>query len=189
MIQVKNLRILENVPFEEYLALPGYSHSIIRANGKDIKPATPKMLLGSAVDAYLTDSANYNYDNVSLIRPIALQVKKTVGGLYKYLKPQLAFTCNFIYGGFNLLYKGRADGAIIERIVLDYKVSKMPLMKGVEFFGYDNQLSGYALALGCKVAIIISQHPEKLQQTSIYNVPISSDWWEQQIIKFGEPIL
>lgn len=187
-IQVQNLKLLPNIPFEEYLALPGHSHSSIRSNGKEIKPATPKMLLGKDVDAYLTDPLSYEYDNVEIVRPIANEVIKVLGKARQYLKPQLAFTCDFVFSGFRLPYKGRADLAIIRHIVIDVKVSEMPLKRFIEYFRADNQVSGYALAIGAKAALIIQAHP-KTYATSVYNVPIVLDWWEQQIIQKGEPII
>lgn len=189
MIQTQNLKILKNIPFEEYLTLPGFSHSTLRNHGKPPIVTTAKMMLGKDVDNYLTDPTQYNHSNANVVRPIAVMIKKKIGVLYRHLEPQLAFTCEFVFGGFVMLYKGRADLAIRERLVIDTKISKMPLMKGVDFFGYDNQLSGYALALRARAAIIISQHPEKMDQTSFYNVPLKTDWWEQMIIRFGEPIL
>lgn len=187
-MRVANLKILPTIPFEDYLKLPGWSHSGIKSNGKEFKTATPKMLLGKDVDNYLTNPEEYGYENVKLIRPIALELKKKIGVLYKHLLPQLAFTADFIHEGFCLKYKGRADLAKLGKIVIDLKVSKMPLKKAVEYFGYENQLSGYALALGCPIALLQSINPETLLISS-YNVPITASWWEYEIIQKGEPIL
>jgi len=146
------------------------------------------MLLGSDVDNYLTNGENYNHDNADIIRPIAVAVKQRIGVLYKYLVPQLSFTADFVHSGFKLAYKGRSDLAIKGRLVIDIKVSEMPLAKSIQHFGYDNQLNGYAAALEATAALIFSVNP-KTKIVTCYNVPLSHEWWEYQILQKGEPIL
>lgn len=192
MIKVLNRTILTTCHFEDYLALPGWSYSGIKQDGKEWQAPTLKMQLGTDVDHYLTDPINYDHNNRELVVPIATELRKHIQPLVKFLKPQLAVTCEFEHGGFRMMYKGRGDLVIVDKLVIDIKVSEMPLMKAIDYFGYDHQLRGYAKAFGCKSAIIISISPKNPKHVQMYNVPLHQDkyiWWEHEILKRGEPIL
>jgi len=100
----------------------------------------------------------------------------------------MAVTCNFIYERFNMLFKGRIDLGIPERLVIDIKVSESPLSRTIPYFGYDRQLTGYAMAINARVALIINIHPKTLAIT-IANIQLDKDWWQAQILRRGEPML
>lgn len=183
---ISNLQIHPTILFDEYLALPGYSYSGIKNDGNTISPSK-KMQLGTQVHNYLLTPREYNYDNHEIVKPCADAVRAKLGPLLKYLRPELAVQADFIHNGFRMPYKGRIDLCITERIVIDIKVSEMPLHKAVAYFGYNDQLSGYSLAIGAKVAIIISINP-KTKVITTMNIPITSRFWEYHIQRLGEPI-
>lgn len=188
---VKERRILRTYPFDKYLRLPGWSHSLIRNNGKDFTKPTNKMTLGSYVHQYLMEPENYPHDNRRMVRAIALKLQEFLGDLLHYLEPELAVTCIFEYEDFYLRYKGRIDLGIVGRIVIDIKVSKQPLKKGIEFFHYDTQLVGYARSIDAKVALIIRIDPDTLV-IETYLVPLDSHgdyWWHEQIKQKGDVIV
>lgn len=187
-MEVKNLKLFPTCPFDEYLEMPGWSYSGIRSQGKIFEAPTMKMNLGTKVHKFLLEPREYDYSEIDIVKPLAGALKAKVGPLMKYAKPELVVTADFIHNGFCMKYKGRIDFPVIPRIIIDFKVSEMPIQKSVPYFGYDIQQSGYALACGCPLALIMSIHP-KTKYISIYNVPISAKWWEWQIIQKGEPIL
>lgn len=187
-MKVENLTLLPTYPFDKYLKLPGWSHSKIKSEGRPFKTPTIKMEIGTKVHQYLLEPYLYNHDDEHIVKPVAKAIRNKLGMLWKYLEPELAFTADFIHNDFRLPYQGRADLSIVGKIVVDIKITEQPISKGVEYFGYDNAISGYCKALGAKVGLIVAGNP-KTGQVSIYNVPIKTDWWEYQIVEKGEPIL
>lgn len=182
MIEVQNRIIYENLPFEEYLKLPGYSFSTIKAD-KQIIAKTPKMNLGSNVDSYLNPPGNFD-GNINIVKPIALCLKNRVGDLYYKFKKQVSITADFIHEDMRMKYKGRLDWGLERMIVIDIKVSEN-IFSTINYFGYPNQISGYCLGFECNTGLILSAHP-KTYQTNLINITLNYDWWERQILKYGD---
>lgn len=185
MIHVRNLIIYEDLPFEEYLRMPGFSFSHINSGGKYF-PTTPKMQLGKDVDAYLNEPQYCCHNDLSLVRPAALALKDRVGPLYSKFRKQVSVTCEFIYDGMIMLFKGRMDWALQNIIVVDTKVSEN-IKKTIHHFDYPNQISGYCIAFSCPYGLILAVHPTK-HHTNLINIPIQLEWWERQILKYGDPL-
>lgn len=181
---VQNRKIL-TCPFDEYLELPGWSHSKIRNDGKPFKPPTRKMEIGTKVHNYLLEPHLYNHDDEEIVKPIAAKIRQTIGALWKYLQPELAVCAEFVYNGFILQYHGRGDLVIPKRLVIDIKITEQPISKGIQHFGYDNAISGYCAGFEAPVGLIVQGNP-KTKEVFIYNVPLTFDWWEEQIITKGE---
>lgn len=181
----------KNISFDEYLALPGLSHSgIVGFAGTN----TPKMQLGTDVHNYLLTPKEYNHNNREYVLPIATELRNHLGPLIKHLQCELAVTANFLAGGFNLAWKGRLDLCIPGKLVVDIKVSDVPLAVSRPRFGYDNQQSGYALGIDASIALIVRISPKSVLKDKkpiieTFNVPITHLWWENMIVQKGEPIL
>jgi hypothetical protein len=190
---VQNRQIWANVPFDEYLQMGGWSHSRINAEGKDVKIATPKMLLGTDVDNYLTSPEQYHHENIEIVKPLALALKRKIGDLWKSAFKQPVVRCQFVSGGLVLEYLGRCDMLIPDILEIDFKVSSVPLAVSIPRFGYDNQQNGYIAGFGVKAGMIMRIDPKlKRGQTEheieIYTVPINTTWWDYQIARFGKPV-
>jgi hypothetical protein len=175
---------LLNIPFNEYLALPGYSYSGIKNQGAKFEP-TAKMQLGTDVHNYLLTPEHYDHKNAAIVKPIALALKQAIGPLFKYLQAEVAITADMVSQGFTMAYKGRIDLIAPGRLVVDVKVTELDIAKAIQFFGYDKQLSGYAIPTKCPAALIVAVNP-KTFKTQIANIPIDSQWWEYQVIQNGE---
>lgn len=171
---------IHDISFEEYLKLPGYSYSGIKNEGAE-KFTSVKMQLGTDVHNYLLTPELYEHTSKE-VKQIALALKQRIGPLFKYLKPEVAITANFVAQGFTMPYKGRIDLCIPQKLIIDVKVTEK---LNIDYFGYDKQLSGYAIATGAKAAIIVSVHP-KTFKTQITNIPIDAAWWEYQVIQRGD---
>jgi hypothetical protein len=130
---VSGLKLLKDLSFEEYLALPGFSYSFLKNEGKPIQ-TTDKMRLGTCVHSYLLTPADYKHENARIVRPVAAKLKQTLGVLIKYLIPELGITANFCHEGFTMPYKGRLDLCIPGRLVVDIKISTEDVRKTIEFF-------------------------------------------------------
>lgn len=184
---IKNRKTYPTLHFDEYLAMPGYSYSGIKNDGEIISP-TKKMQLGTRVHNYLLTPREYDYEQYEIVKPCADVIRAKLGPLLKYLMPELVVTCEMVSNDFRMPYKGRIDLCIPDRIVIDIKVSEMPLHKAVPYFGYNNQVSGYSLAINAKVAIIISVNP-KTKVVTTMNIPITENFWEYHITRLGEPLI
>jgi hypothetical protein len=187
---VKNRKMI-TCPFEDYLQIPAWSYSGIKLNGVDKFEPTEKMKLGTKVHNYLLTPDEYKYDNIETVKPVAIALRKKIPErLWPYLEKEQAVTADFEHEGFCLKYKGRLDLSIQKILVIDIKITSMPIEKVIAYFRYDIQQTGYALGIEAKTALIVSVHPTKLT-TQIFNIPIEPciAWWEKQVKQKGEPIL
>lgn len=198
MIHVQNRQIIKDLPFEDYLKLPGVSHSDIKNNGKKIF-ATPKMQLGTAIHHYLLTPGEYKGQNRAYVVPAVMAIKKELGPLLGLFQPELSITCDFVHAGWSLKFRGRGDLVIYERLLVDVKVTEMPLPKFVEFFETDNQLSGYSIAFGTGAAIVVGVNPIKAKKwyvsrnqkdypVTLYKARLSPNWWSNKVLTHGRPV-
>jgi hypothetical protein len=184
-MRIFDTRIMEGVDFDEYLQLPGLSYSDIKNDGKRITP-TDKMRFGTLVDTYVFEPAKYNYEQYDLVQPIAQQIVTDLGPLIKHGRRQLAVTCTMVHKGFYLYYRGRPD-LVAGGLIIDLKVSELPILQSIQHFGYNRQVNGYAIPLQSRGGLIYSIHPKthKVQKQAITN---EVTWWEQIVLKYGKPI-
>lgn len=187
MLQVRKRTILTTCPFEDYLKLPGHSFSSIKNEGVEFSAPSKKMILGTHVHNYLLESEKYTYEDIEIVRPVAMELKRVIGPLFTHLLPEVAVTAEFLFEGLVMSYKGRGDLVFPGHVLIDIKVSEMPLHKSLEYFRYDRQVSGYAKGFDCRAAFIIQINP-KTKKVTIYNVPLSFDWWEKQVLRLGIPV-
>jgi len=186
-MKVINQKLIQTCHFDDYIKLPGYSYSGIRSQGAVFEAPTAKMNLGTKVHKYLLEPREYEYDDIEIVKPLAQAIAAKVGVLMKYALTEVVITADFCHEGFVMPYKGRIDFLIPNRLIIDFKVSEMPIQKSVPYFGYDNQQSGYALGAKVPLALILSINP-KTKFISIFNVQISPKWWEYQILQKGTPL-
>lgn len=183
VFQVDNTQYYRDMPFEEYLKIEGVSFSSIKGfNG------TPSegMRLGTRVHNYLNEPALYDWEQAELVRPIAGAVRGKLGTAYKYMEKELAFTSEFHYMGMILKYKGRADLIKVNNVLVDYKVLAGGLDSAIERFGYDKQISGYCLATGCRLGIIIAWNKAK-RKIETRTITPDPTFWMHHVVKLGRP--
>ena len=177
------MKVHPGISFEEYRALPGLSYSGIK-NG-DFVP-TKKMMLGTAVHNYILEPDKYNGANRDVVVPIARVILSQLGELAKHMQTELSVTCNMKYEGFAMAYKGRIDMIRPGKLIIDLKISEIPLNRSVPFFGYANQLTGYCLATNTPAALILRVCPKtyKVEKTMIRK---NVAWWEYKVLEYGVP--
>lgn len=196
MITYKNTQRHENIPFEQYLKLGGYSHSFLKSQRNGITPyfkVTDKVRLGSLVDALLTQDDRFDFSDPlaqDAIR-ISRHIKDTFGGMIELFKPQISYTSTLEYMGLNLNVTGRLDWELPKFAVIDLKVtgakSDKEFAAYIDHMGYKNQLWNYAKMAGLPKAYIIAYSVPSKRCLSVVNVPISerNEFWENAIINFG----
>jgi hypothetical protein len=182
-MQVTNVQYYKGYDFEKYQALEGNSYSSIKGG---VFKSTPKMRLGTAVHNFLLEPEKYDNSNRDLVYPIANVVAQNLGDILPFLDTELSVTCDMSYEGFTMPYRGRVDMVRCGKVVVDLKVSEIPLSRSVAFFGYAKQLTGYCLATSSDYGIIIRVCPKtyKVEKTSIRK---DIAWWEQKVLSLGIP--
>lgn len=183
-MQIIGLKIHPGLSFEDYRALPGLSYSGLKKG--DFIP-TKKMMLGTAVHNYILEPEKYNGANRELVVPIARVLLAQIGELVKHMQTELSITCNMEHEGFSMAYKGRIDMIRPGKLIIDLKISEIPLNRSVPFFGYGDQLTGYCLATNTPVGIIIRVCPKTLK-TEKAMIRKNPEFWEYQVLKYGIPL-
>jgi hypothetical protein len=194
MISVSNIVRIEGIPFQEYLQLPGYSHSFLKREVNGVAPdleTTDNMRLGSLVDAILTEpeKADMSSHLYEAARAIAYEVKTKFAAALKLFLKQLSFTADMEMSGFIMPVKGRLDFLLPGHAVIDLKVTKMKDIPAlIEHMGYKNQLWHYCQMAQVKVAyLMIYCVPTK--KVYLIKLDCSSNtnfFWEEKILKFGK---
>jgi hypothetical protein len=83
-------------------------------------------------------------------------------------------------------YKGRIDMVRPGKLIIDLKISEIPLARSIEHFGYAEQLTGYCLATNTPVGIIVRVCPKTLK-TEKALIRQNPGFWERQVLKYGIP--
>lgn len=197
MITVRDIQRHEDLPFDQYLKLYGFSHSFFkreRGGVAEDMEVTDNMRLGSLVDAILTDpsAANMMDTLYPAAKAIAAHIKQRFASLLLILSRQIAFTATMVDGDFSVRVKGRLDFLLEKIAVIDLKITQSKDVHAlVEFMGYKNQLWGY-----CKMAqvpdafLLIYSVP--LKQVFILHIDCKSNesaWWTDKITRFGSVTL
>jgi len=187
-MQVSNLKYYSNLDFNEYLAIKGYSFSSLKMleSGQAITPSEG-MKLGTRVHNFILEPQKYDWENHAQVSKIAGKIREIYQPFMKYMEPELAFTARFEHNGMYLNYKGRTDLIYKGKLIIDLKILSGRLDAAIERFGYDKQLSGYALASGCPNAMIIAYNKNSKEIETKLIHP-NADWWNYMIIKYGTPI-
>lgn len=185
MIAVKNRKIIENLSFEEYLSLGGYSYSGLKNEGKEFV-TTEKMKLGTQIHNFLLEPQKYQASsNHNIVRAAGSTILSTFGALWYAMKFEVSVTADFVYSGeLSLPYRGRIDILVPNAMIIDLKVSEVELSKSIPLFGYDNQLSGYGIATNIKDLFIVRINPKTLK-TELKRIEIKTEFWENTIVMNG----
>lgn len=187
-----NVKRYDNMPFDEYLALPGYSHSSIKNGGQKIE-RTDAMQLGSLVDGILTDpgSVKMTDPQYKMAKEIAREITSSFGVMMKSLVSQVSFTAELwreVRGGkFVLPVKGRLDFLLEGFAVVDLKVTKSKDIRDtMPIFRYDNQLFHYAGLAGVPKAYLAAySRPRKVTDMLFMNLSTGADFWAEAAAEYG----
>lgn len=180
-MQVSNTQYFFNLPFEDYLLMPGISFSGLK--DEKIIP-TEGMKLGTRCHNYLFEPATYDWQQVEIVKNVSAAIRKYIGGAFKYLLKEVSFTAEFTHNGLTMLFKGRADMLVPGKIVLDLKILAGSLKQAIERFNYGAQVSGYCLATGSAVGIIIAWNKQK-KHVEVAVITPEKGFWEYHIIQRG----
>ena len=196
MITYTNIQRHDNIPFEDYLKLEGFSHSFLKRERDGIvEPLTitENIRIGKLVDAILTDPAAADmFDSLyPLAKSIAFEIRKTFGTLIEAFQKQISYTAQVSYGDFTMQTTGRLDFLLPKHAVLDLKVTKSKIAQIpalIEFMGYENQVWHYCKMAGVNSAYLLFYSiPEK--KTVVRFIDCSSDtneFWANKTMMHGK---
>lgn len=102
MIQFTNKKRYDNVPFDEYLKVGGYSYSFLKREVQGTTPEfkpTAKVELGKLVDAILTqpDDIDIYSPQLKTAERIATCLLDNFGDSIKHFESQVSLTCDMEY--------------------------------------------------------------------------------------------
>lgn len=183
-MQILNIKYYRDLPFEDYLKMPGTSYSAIKGFSG---PPTAGMQLGTRVHAYLNEPETYDWQQVEIVKPIAKAIRQYLGDSYHAMEKEVAFTCDMVHNGMRLPYRGRADMLKIGRLVVDLKVLAGSLASAMERFGYANQMAGYCMGTGSPMAIILAYNKYS-KKVEVKTIKPEESFWNYQIVRLGEPM-
>lgn len=180
---ISNVKYYRELPFEEYLAMPGTSFSSLKGE----IPESAGMALGTRVHNYLFTPLAYDWQDAHMVRPIAGAIRSFMGDALPVMEKEVAFTADFLHNGLCLAYKGRADLLKIGRIVIDLKILGGSLEAASTRFGYPHQLSGYCLATHSPMALIIAYNKaRKAVETKVIKPDV--EFWQYVTVSHGRPL-
>jgi hypothetical protein len=194
MIQYTNILRHDNVPFEEYLRLPGYSHSYLkreRFGMVEELTMTDNIMIGKLVDGILTDQEGVDMKSplYSQAKLIAYDIMKTWGAQIKLFRKQVSYTADVNHNGFIMPTTGRLDFELPKHAVVDLKVTKSKDVDGlINYMGYKNQVWHYAKMAQVNDAYIMI-HSIPLRRNFIRAIDCSSnmnEFWADKCINFGK---
>ncbi len=199
MITYSNVIRHENIPFEKYLKLGGFSHSFLKGQKNGISPyfnVTDKVRMGSLVDALLTQDDRFDFSDplAKDAMRIASQIKDTFGGMIANFKNQISYTATAQYGAFSLDVTGRLDWELPRFAVIDLKVTgaknDREFSAYIDHMGYKNQLWHYAKMAGLTKAYIMPYSTTSKRCLNIVPIEVGdyNSFWEDAVLTFGKVI-
>lgn len=186
-MQINNVQYHPDIPWEDYLKLPGYSFSGLKNQGVDILPSEG-IAIGKLVHTYLLKPKEYNYERHEIVIPIARELVKYYNSIIRFAEVEVGVTSNFCVDGLCMPHKGLADMAIRKHLIVDYKILAGDLQYYLKTFLYAEQLRGYMLPFEAPIGLIIAynKRTKKVQREVIGQDP---RWWIYKIKQYGKPIL
>lgn len=195
MINYSNIQRIENMPFEEYLKLEGYSLSFLKSNVQGVATyfnVTEKVSIGKLVDTILTspENADMSDEFYPACKAIAFEIKKVFGDLFKMASKQVAFTANLSVGDFEMKSKGILDLLLERMAVIDLKITDVresQIDNLIEYMGYNNQLWHYGRLANVKKAYLLF-YLKRERKVVVKNIDITNDhndFWMNKVIDFG----
>jgi hypothetical protein len=191
-IETQNIQQHLDIPFEEYLKMPGYSNSFLKSEKQGTTPffnVTENVRIGKLVDGMITgEEFDFRDELYPTAKLIADKIKSDFGALINVFQKQVSYTAEFKLGEFVMPSRGRLDFLIPNMAVADLKVTKSKDIESlIKFMGYENQMWSYCKYAKVKFAFLII-HSIPLKKTIIKKIDCSSDYnefWGEKILKFG----
>jgi hypothetical protein len=199
MITFTNTQRYNNLPFEEYLQLPGFSHSWLKNEFNGVQKvfnSTDKVKIGKIVDLIISgDTPNISDPLYPIGKNIAYDLDKQYGSMIKLFDKQAAFTSDMCFNGFKMTGKFLLDFLFKNIAVIDLKVthekltSRKKLQELILHMGYHNQLFGYCGVTGVNDGYIMA-YSVPLKQTIIESMKnLFPNWWHPSNIFWEDKIV
>lgn len=207
MITYSNIVRHDNLEFEQYLKLPGYSHSFLKSNVQGVKKyfdVTDNVRVGSMVDNILTDPARVDMSDplYPACKELAHTIQQQFGDVIAICEKQISYTATMNMQTLSMPVTGRLDFLLPGVAVIDLKVTFAKDVDAlIEFMGYQNQLWHYCrLAKVQKAYLLICQVTKKVDakgmtitkhKVFVKGIDVSNEengFWISKMIDFGNAV-
>lgn len=196
MLVYSNIKRYDNLPFKDYLQLPGLSHSTVKSmrNGlpQSIAP-TEKMRFGSMVDDIISgEPVDIFSENYRPAQEVANELYRIFPFIDKFQK-QVSFTATIEWNGLAMETKGRPDWLLPNKFHVDLKVTSLSLNTKekrdnyLTHFRYENALFHYAKLAEVPQAYLLSysRADKKCWLFPPFDCTGSNLFWENALIDNG----
>jgi len=193
MIEYSHITRYDNIEFEQYLKLPGYSHSFLKSNIQGVSKyfnETDKVRVGKIVDAILTDplNADMSHEFYPQCKALAFELKKMFGDVMSMCDKQVNYTGSMELSGLHMQTKARLDFLLSKYAVIDLKITNEKNVDAlIEYMGYHNQLWHYSKMANVSKAYLMF-YVIPLKKVVVKSIDVSSntnEFWENKILDFG----
>ncbi len=194
MITYSNIKRFDNLPFEDYLKLDGYSHSFLKREHGGITTEltiTDNIRLGKLVDGIITEPKTVDMSDVlyPVAKRIAYDITKNFGDLIKQFDKQVSFTANTEFNGFTMPTKVRLDFLLPGHAAIEMKVTMSKDIDSIiKFMGYENQVWHQRQMAKVNKGYFLF-HSVPLKKTIILTADCSGDhnqFWAEKTLMFGK---
>jgi len=204
VITYTNIQRHDNLDFDQYLKLPGYSHSFLKSNVNGVRKhfdVTENVRVGAIVDGILTDPTRVDMSDPLYpeCKALAHELMKVYGDAINLFEKQVSYTATMEMQGLSMPVTGRLDFLLPGHAVIDLKVTFATEVDAlIDFMGYGNQLWHYCrMAKVPKAYLMICQvKKKKLPNGKLINNPkiflkevdVSNDtnsFWISKLLDFG----
>lgn len=196
MIHYTNITRYDNLPFEQYLRLKGYSHSFLKGEKNGVArefKETDKVILGKLVDGILSDPASVDMKNsfYPAAKSIAYEIKTVFGSEIQKFEKQVSFSAIMHFNGYMMPTTCRLDFGIPAHAVVDLKVTHSNDPHGIiKYMGYENQLWNYTGVYQVSKQYIM-MYSVPVRKTFMIDLGVrqpSNLFWESKIQRLGQAI-
>jgi hypothetical protein len=191
-IQYLNVERFDNLDFDRYLEVKGYSFSFLKREDGGLEPEFKPgamVKLGKLVDDILTGGRVDMLDpQFRKAQKIAQKISDMFGDAIKRFEKQVSFSADMVFRGIGMRSSGRLDFLWPRKAIIDLKVtSDKDVDAAIRRWGYAEQTWHYA-----KLANVPRRY------IMIYSVPLDAvflrdmgeleehnRFWEDKVLKFG----
>jgi hypothetical protein len=194
MVTYSNIQRHDNLPFDDYMKLDGYSHSFLkreRFGMVEELTITDNIIIGKLVDGIITEPGTVDMKNklYPVAKLIAYEITRTFGDFIKYFDSQVSFTGDIKVGDFIMPAKVRLDFLLPKHAAIEMKVTMSKNIDAIiKHMGYENQLWHQTKMADVKKGYFLF-HSVPLKKTIILTADCSSDhneFWAEKTLLFGK---
>lgn len=196
MLTVENIKLHENVPFDDYVKWDMWSNSKLKSSDSGLSVSiepTIKMRLGSLVDGILMqpDQVDMKDELYPLAVKTVIAIRDFFGrNITSQFQAQNSYTADIVDSetGIALPVKNRPDWVLSPHFVIDLKCSEANDQDRLyAHMGYENQLWLQSKVAKCNSAFILWANP-KTNKVNLRGYDVNGyavEFWRNAVLEHG----